>query len=157
MDTIVGLQKIGECGQRWPDDVIAQEMDRIAKALNGDARFLKEIAECTPTTLVLSATDTGREVMIVLDGKGVRVGPYDGEPFDAKIQATEHVHSAVLTGKMDADAAFFTRKVRIRGSLVAAFRLKNRFLSFLQWHWTRRPQAAGECAETAKRKDNNNG
>ncbi len=157
MDTIPGLQDIGECGQTWSDDAIAQEMDRLAKGLNADARFLKQIAECTPTTLVLSATDTGREVMIVLDRKGVRVGPYDGGPFDAKIQATEHIHSAVLTGKMDADAAFFTRKVRICGSLVAAFRLKNRFLSFLQWHWTRQPQAAGECADTVKRKGNNNG
>ena len=60
-------------------------------------------------------------------------------PFDVKIRATEQTHQAVLSGEMDADAAFFTGKVRILGSVLTAFRVKNRFLSFLQRHLTDKP------------------
>ena len=57
--------------------------------------------------------------------------------FDVKIQASEEIHLAMLSGKMDPDTAFFTGKARIRGSVLTAFRIKNKFLSLVQWHLAR--------------------
>jgi predicted lipid carrier protein YhbT len=68
----------------------------------------------------------------------VRVRPYTDEPFDVKIRATEQVLWAVLSGRMDADAAFFAGKASVSGSVVTAFRLKNRFLSLLRRHLAHR-------------------
>ncbi len=150
-------QNAGEGSQKQLDDDIIREVTGLVEALNGDTQFMDQLAGLAPTTLVLSATDTGREVMIALDGTGVRVSPYGGEPFDAMIQASEHVLAGVLTGEMDADTVFFARKARVRGSMIAAFRLKNRFLSFLQWHWTHRPEAGSECTETDERKGDRDG
>ncbi len=104
----------------------------LEEALNRDPQFLANATQSPETTLVLSATDTGREIMVTLSEQGLRVRLWAGEPFDVKIEATEKVHWAVLSGDMDADAAFFMRKVRIRGSVPTAFRVKNRFLSLLQ-------------------------
>ncbi|KKL64730.1 hypothetical protein LCGC14_2162080 [marine sediment metagenome] len=125
---------------QFPDDVVARQVDRLVEAMNADSRFIEQLADVRATTLVLRATDTGREIMIVLDRHGVQARAHDGEPFDAMIEATEQVHVAVLTGQMDADAAFFARKVSIHGSLLAAFRVKNRFLSLLHWHWDHQEQ-----------------
>ncbi len=127
------------------DDIVT-EVNRVVERMNQDPGFVGQAGEFDNTTLVLSATDTGRELMITLDDQGIRAGPYTGERFDVKIRATEKVHWAVLSGQMDADAAFFTRKVRISGCLSTAFRVKNRFLSLLQWHLTNKHQARGHSA-----------
>ncbi len=128
----------------FSDDEIMMEVNRLVERMNRTPEFVRQLAGFRGATLVLSATDTGRELMITLDGHGVRIQPHADEPFDAKIEATEQVHWAVLSGQMDADAAFFSKNVRIRGSLITAFRVKNRFLSFLQWC------LAGESRATAK-------
>jgi predicted lipid carrier protein YhbT len=106
--------------------------------MNRDPQFIKQVAGFKGITLVLSATDTGREFTIELSKKGVRVRPYTDEPFDVKIRATEQVLWAVLSGQMDADAAFFAGKASVSGSVVTAFRLKNRFLSLLRRHLAHR-------------------
>ncbi len=124
---------------RCHNDIIS-EVNRLVERMNRDQRFAEQIAEFKNTALVLSATDTGRELMITLGEEGIRARPYAGEPFDVKVLATEDVHWAVLSGQMDADAAFFTRKVRISGRVSTAFRVKNRFLSLLQWHLAGEPQ-----------------
>ncbi len=131
-------------GRACSDDDILGEVSCLVEKMNRDNQFLKQVAGFKGTTLVLSATDTGRELVLILDGQGVRARPYAGEAFDVKIQATERIHWSVLSGEMDADAAFFTGKVRICGSVIAAFRLKNRFLSLLQWHLTHGYQATEE-------------
>ena len=128
------------CRGRSSDDII-DEVTCLVERMNEDPQFLKQVAEFKGIKLVLSATDTAREFMIILDAKGAHVHPYSGEPFDVKIQAEERVHLAGLSGEMDADAAFFAGGVRIRGSVIAAFRVKNRFLSLLQWHLAREFQA----------------
>ena len=127
---------MNRCRDRSSNDII-DEVTCLAERMNEDPQFLKQVAEFKGIRLVLSTTDTAREFMIILDAKGAHVRPYSGEPFDVKIQAEERVHLAVLSGEMDADAAFFAGKVRIRGSVIAAFRVKNRFLSLLQWHLAR--------------------
>ena len=109
--------------------------------MNRDPQFIKQVTGFKGATLVLSATDTGREFMIGLDKQGVRVRPYAGESFDAKIRATERVLWAVLSGQMDADAAFFAGKASVCGSVITAFRVKNRFLSLLQKHLAHRLEA----------------
>jgi putative sterol carrier protein len=72
--------------------------------------------------------------MLKLNGQGVQVSRYIDGPFDVKIQAAEQVLWEVLSGQMDADAAFFAGKARVCGSVFTAFRVKNKFLSFLQKH-----------------------
>lgn len=131
-------------GRACSDDDILGEVSHLVETMNRDNQFREQAAEFKGTTLVLSATDTGRELAIILDGQGVRARPYAGGGFDVKIQATEKVHWSVLSGEMDADAAFFTGRVRICGSVIVAFRLKNRFLSLLQWHLTHGYQATEE-------------
>ena len=116
----------------WSNSDIIRELNHLVEMMNRDPQFINQIAGVKNATVVLSAIDTGREFIIGLDKQGVRVCPYAGESFDVKIRATEQVHWAVLSGQMDADAAFFTGKVRICGSVVTAFRVKNRFLSLLQ-------------------------
>jgi putative sterol carrier protein len=120
------------------------ELNRIVEGLNADPQFLARVAILDRKVLVLSATDTGRSLTIAIGEAGVSIRPHAGEPFDARIEATEEVHWAVLSGQMDADAAFFSGKVRIYGSLVTAFRMKNRFLSLLQSY------LAQECAPANK-------
>jgi putative sterol carrier protein len=122
---------------RANSDVLEQVSQLVAE-LNRDPTFVREAAEFGNTAVVLSATDTGRELLIVLATRGVRAGPYDGERFDVKIRATEDVHWAVLSGEMDADAAFFAGRIRICGPMLVAWRVKNRFLSLLQWHMARK-------------------
>lgn len=128
-----GRTAIEPCTVRPTRDVM-REVNRLLAALGRDACFRRQVAEFATTTLVLSATDTGRELAVVLGEQGVRAHPYEGEPFDVKIRATESVHQAVLYGELDPDAAFFAGRVRICGCLLTAFRVKNRFLGFVQQH-----------------------
>ena len=69
-----------------------------------------------------------------MDKQGVQVQPYTGESFDVMIKATEHILWEILSGQVDADAAFFAGKINVCGSVVKAFHVKNRFLSMLQRH-----------------------
>ena len=133
------------------DDVITRTVNDLLKKANHDPWFLKQLAGFKDTTLLLSATDTGRQLMITLNGLGASVRPYVGGLFDVKIRATEEVHRAVLFGEMDADAAFFSGKVRISGSLITAFGIKNKFLSFLQRHLTTESQALKPDNSSAER------
>lgn len=111
-----------------------REVNQIAENLNRDPHFMRHVAKFKNTAVVLSATDTGREFVIILDGKSVSARPYAGEPYDVMVRATEQTHSAVLYGQMDADAAFFAGKIQISGSVVTAIRVKNVLLGCLQSH-----------------------
>ncbi len=121
----------------WSDSEIIGKLNWILERANRDPRLLKEIAELKGTILILSATDTGRQIMITFDSQGARARLCGSDTFDVKIQATEEVHWALLSGEMDADGAFFAGKIRISGSISTAFRVKNRLLSLLQWHLAR--------------------
>ena len=134
-----------------PVSEVMDDVSRIVQSLNADPQFMRRLGRLSGTVLVLSATDTGRELMIHLEREGVVTRPYAGEPFDVKIEATEDVHWAVLSGQMDADAAFFARKVRVHGSIVKAFRLKNMFLSPLQSHLALACGASHASAEDRRR------
>ncbi len=118
----------------WSDDNILSELSQLVGVMNNDPQFVKHVARFKGTTVVLSATDTKRSFIIKLDKQGVQVHHYIDGPFDVKIQATEQVLWEVLSGRLDADAAFFAGKVRIFGSIFTAFCVKNRFLSMLQRH-----------------------
>jgi putative sterol carrier protein len=130
--------------RNWSSNDIIREVNQLVEMMNRDPQFIKQVAGFKGITLVLSATDTEREFTIELNEQGVRARPYIGEPFDVKIRATEQVLWAVLSGRMDADAAFFAGKAGVSGSVVTAFRLKNRFLSLLQRHLAHRLEAMGK-------------
>lgn len=124
--------------QNQSTDGIIEEVTKLAQMMNTDQHFLDELGAFKNTTVLLSASDTGREFLIKLDKKrGVAVQPYAGEPFKVKIRATEQVLWDVFSGKMDADAAFFSGKATVSGSIITAFRVKNKFLSLLQKHFAR--------------------
>jgi hypothetical protein len=118
----------------WFSNDIPRELNQLVEMMNRDPRFIERIAGLKRTKLVLDATDTARAFIIELDNRGVRIRPYAGEDFDVKISAAEEVLWAVLSGQMDADAAFFAGKVHICGSVATAFRVKNKFLGLLQKH-----------------------
>jgi putative sterol carrier protein len=118
----------------WSSEQILHELDQLVETMNGNPQFTERIAGFRGTTVVISASDTKREFIIELNEQGIRIRTYTGESSDVKIQAEEQILCAVLSGQMDADAAFFAGKVHICGSVVTAFRVKNRFLSLLQKH-----------------------
>jgi putative sterol carrier protein len=118
----------------WSNDEIARELDELTETMNHDKQFMEQMATFKATTIVISATDTKREFIILLDKQGVQARPYAGESFDVMFKAAEQILWEVLSGRMDADAAFFAGKVNVCGSAVKAFRVKNRFLSILQKH-----------------------
>ena len=128
----------------WPDDDILRKLNQLVDVMNNDPQFIECAAGFKGAAVVLGATDTKRSFIIKLDKQGVQVHPYTDGPFDVKIQAAEQVLWAVLSGQMDADAAFFAGKVRISGSIFTAFRVKNKFLSFLQKHIAHRLKAEDE-------------
>jgi len=117
-----------------PTSDVIRSVRRLIATVNRDPGFVAQVAEVGPTTLVVRATDTGRALRIVLDAQGAQAHAYGGEPFDVEVRATERVHQAIFFGEMDPDAAFFAGRVRISGSILKAFRIKNRFLGLLQQH-----------------------
>ena len=120
------------------DNDILYELNQLVDVMNNDPQFVENVAKFKGTTIVLSATDTKRSFIIKLDKQGVQVHPYLKGSYDVKIQATEQVLWEVFSGRMDADAAFFAGKASVSGSIVTAFRIKNKFLSFLQKYITHR-------------------
>jgi collagenase-like PrtC family protease/predicted lipid carrier protein YhbT len=136
----------GDLPHTWSNDDIIRELNQLVEVMNRDPQLIEQVTSFKGATLVLSATDTGREFVIGLDKQGVRVRPYAGESFDAKIRATERVLWAVLSGQMDADSAFFAGKASVCGSVITAFHVKNRFLSLLQKHLPHRLKANNKLA-----------
>ncbi len=126
------------CRCDWADDDILRELNQLLDVMNNDPQFIEHAARLKGTTVVFSATDTKRSFIITLDKQGAQVHPYLKGSYDVKIQATEQVLWEVFSGRMDADAAFFAGKARVSGSVFTAFRIKNKFLSFLQKHITHR-------------------
>ncbi len=122
----------------WSDDDILCELNQLVEVMNNDSQFIEHAARFKGTTIVLSAADTKRSFIIKLDKQGVQVHPYLKGSYDVKIQATEQVLWEVLSGRLDADAAFFAGKASVSGSVFTAFRVKNKFLSLLQKHVTHR-------------------
>ncbi len=137
------------------EDIMGQ-VNRIVETLNDDRQFLDQVAQFKGLTVVLSATDTGRELSITFDERCVRTYLNGGGPFDVKILASEEVHLAMLSGKMDPDAAFFTGKARIRGSVLTAFRVKNKFLSLVQWHLAHEFRTRDNCPVNHSEKGDKN-
>jgi collagenase-like PrtC family protease/predicted lipid carrier protein YhbT len=131
----------GDLSHTLSSDDIIRELNQLVEVMNRDPKFIEQITGFKSTVIVISATDTGREFIIGLDEQGVWIRPYVDESFDVKIRATEQVHWAILSGRMDADTAFFAGKACIYGSVAKAFRLKNRFLSLLQKHLAHRLEA----------------
>ena len=122
----------------WSDDDILHELSQLLDVMNNDPQFIENTARLKDTTVVFSATDTERSFIIKLNKQGVQVHPYTDGPFDVRIQADEQVFWEIFSGRMDADAAFFAGKASVSGSIVTAFRIKNKFLSFLQKYMTHR-------------------
>jgi collagenase-like PrtC family protease/predicted lipid carrier protein YhbT len=137
-----GINAVYPSGDGCTDQVMG-ELGRLVEQVCRDPHFVKQLSDFKATTVVLGAPDTGRELMITFEDQGVRAAPYAGGPFDVMVRAREEVHLAVLSGQMDADAAFFTGKVQITGSVLAAFRVKNNFLSLVQRHLAKSLQADG--------------
>ncbi len=129
------------------NDEIIWRVSQLIEDISRDPKFMNQIAGFKQISIVFSATDTGREFTVFLDEQRVRVSPGSRESCTFKIWATEQVLWAILSGQMDADAAFFSGKVRIYGSIARAFRVKNRFLSLLQKHLSDRLQDIEQLIE----------
>ena len=72
-----------------PDVEIMEDVSRLVRIMNADRGFTRDLARMAGTTLVLSATDTGRELEVMMKADGVVARPYEGGPYDVKIEATE--------------------------------------------------------------------
>ncbi len=129
------------------NDEIIWRVSQLIEDLSCDPEFMNQIIGFKHVSIVFGATDTGREFTVFLDEQRVRVSPGSSESCTFKVWATEQVLWAILSGQMDADAAFFSGKVKISGSIARAFRVKNRFLSLLQKHLSGRLQDIEQLIE----------
>ncbi len=129
------------------NDEIIWRVSQLIEDISCDPEFMNQIAGVKRVSIAFIAKDTGREFTVFFDGQCVRVRPGSSESCTLKIRETEQVLWAILSGQRDADAAFFSGKVRIYGSIAKAFQVKNRFLSLLQKHLSDRLQDLEQLIE----------
>lgn len=111
---------------------ISKELNRLLKIVKQDSELIDQLSK-ENKIIVFYATDTDRTITIKL-GDGDIVG-YIGEPekYDLKFAALEIIHLGILCGEIDPEGAFFSRKIRIYGSILETVRFKNMYLSKIQY------------------------
>ncbi len=120
------------------DEDVESSLALLEDALSADEKVLKVVAGMKPTRIAFAAPETGRRVMVEVGGGRLsfRLGGEDecDVEYDVMIEATEDTLARVIRGEWDADAADFTGRLRIRGSLAAAFTLRVKLLGLVQMH-----------------------
>lgn len=76
------------------------------------------------------ATRRGTPIVLEVQGGRVQMARRGATP-DALVRARLRTFLAILSGRLDPDAAFFQRRIDVSGSLAVALTVKNVFDSFL--------------------------
>ncbi len=106
----------------------------LEESLRADKRVLKELRGAKTTKVLFVARDTGRRITVEIGNGRLSCHLGDGAESDVTIEAAEETLAGVISGDLDADAAYFCGKLRVRGSLVAAFKLRVKLLGLIQAH-----------------------
>lgn len=110
---------------------ITKMLRKIIELVKQDSAMVSRLPK-ENKIIIFKTTDTDRSITIEL--KDGNILGYIGEPerYDIRFEAKESIYLALFSGEMDPDAVFFSRKVRIYGSIKDAVVLKNLFLSRVQ-------------------------
>jgi putative sterol carrier protein len=107
---------------------IFAELCRIVEKAKGNKRCMEALADVKEKTILIQATDTGEKCYFMVKN-GAILGPFEGEPsqISMMVEGREDVLLDIWAGRLDPDAAFFFRKVKVKGSFHDAMKLKNLF------------------------------
>ncbi len=133
------------CGMSDAD--VESALALIEESLSNDERAREAARAIEPATVVFAAVDTDRRVAVELAGGRISLRLDGATACDVMIEATEETLSKIFRGESDADAAYFSGRLSIRGSLMTAFRLRTRLLGLVQAHVVgmRPPLAVGRA------------
>ncbi len=128
-EELSGLSELRERDTSFND--IAEELSKIIELVKQDSDLVSRLSKKNKI-IVFKATDTGRTITIEL--KDGNILGCIGEPsrYDLRFEATESIHLGILSGELDPDAVFFSRKIIVYGPLADAIRLKNILFSKVQ-------------------------
>lgn len=110
---------------------ITEELRKIIELVKQDHAMMGRLSK-ENKIIVFKTTDTNRSITIEL--KDGNILGYIGEPerYDLRLAAKESIFLRIFNGEMDPDAVFFSRKIKIYGSIKDAVVYKNLFLNQLQ-------------------------
>ncbi len=106
----------------------------LEESLSADKRVIKELGGAKTTKVLFFARDTGRRITVEVGNGRLSCHLGGGVQSDVIIEAAEETLAGIIMGSLDADAAYFSGRLRVRGSLVAAFKLRVRLLGLVQAH-----------------------
>ena len=109
----------------------------LEESLRADKRVVKELGGRKTTKVLFVARDTGRRITVEIGNGRLSCHLGDGVESDVTIEAAEETLAGVIRGDLDADAAYFSGRLRVRGSLAAAFKLRVKLLGLVQAHAAR--------------------
>jgi len=104
-------------------------LTRIINVAKKNNRCLEELSKIKERkTIFIETTDTNEKCYFMVDN-GQIIGPFRGDPAEisVKIEANTRTLLDIWLGKIDPDAAWLFRKVRVEGSFLDATRIKNLF------------------------------
>ncbi len=109
----------------------------LEESLRADKRVVRELRAPKTTKVLFVARDTGRRITVEIGNGRLSCRLGDGAESDVMIEAAEETLAGVIRGDLDADAAYFSGRLRVRGSLAAAFKLRVKLLGLVQAHAAR--------------------
>ncbi len=113
---------------------IAKKLNTLMKLIKHDIELAERLSRRNKT-IVFQAADTGLTITIKLKNGDISGSIYDPEKYDIKFVASEDIHFRILNGDIDPDGAFFSRKIKIYGSLLDTVRFKNECLGKIQTYF----------------------
>lgn len=122
---------------------ITEELRKIIELVKQDSAMMSRLSK-ENKIIVFKTMDTNRSITIELKDGNVFGYIGESEKFDLRFEAQESIYLKILSGEMDPDAAFFSRKISIYGSILDAVELKNIFLSEFQLKMKLMISAGGE-------------
>ncbi len=120
---------------------IAKELNLLIDLIKKDSKLVNQLSK-ENKIIVFEAIDTGNTVTIELKKRDISV--YIGEPkkYNIKFIAQEVILFGMLSGEIDPEGAFFSRKIKIEGSTMLAVRFKNMYLNRIQYYFSQAINAA---------------
>ncbi len=116
------------------DADVESALSLLEESLSNDERAREVARAIGPATVVFAAVDSDRRVAVELAGGRILLRLDSVTAYDVMIEATEDTLSEIFRGASDADAAYFSGRLSVRGSLMTAFRLRARLLGLVQEH-----------------------
>jgi putative sterol carrier protein len=116
---------------------IGRALALLEESLRADKRVVRELGGAKTTRVLFVARDTGRRITVEIGNGRLSCHLGDGAESDVMIEAAEETLAGVIRGDLDADAAYFSGRLQVQGSLVAAFKLRVKLLGLVQAHAAR--------------------